>query len=111
MPCSPSLHPILYATPPYAAPPLHPSSGTKFFPGFVSDQRRAAIDEAALQWQEQGRRALRVLDQQVVEAATAPLLPPGGGRRIRREEHWRACCGVWGCVNGGTMCSCVKCCL
>jgi hypothetical protein len=54
-------------------PPCVP--GAKFFPGFVNDKRRAALDQAALGWQADGRSRLRTLDRMSVDQHHAALLP------------------------------------
>jgi hypothetical protein len=41
----------------------------------VSDKRRAALDEAALGWQADGRARLKVLDRMSVAEHHAALLP------------------------------------
>ncbi|KAF6253321.1 hypothetical protein COO60DRAFT_429579 [Scenedesmus sp. NREL 46B-D3] len=61
----------------YAVPleALESVAGAKFFPGFVNDKRRAALDEAALGWQAEGRARLKTLDRMSVDEHHAALLP------------------------------------
>lgn len=54
---------------------LESVAGAKFFPGFVNDKRRAALDAAALSWQADGRSRLKVLDRMSVAEHHAALLP------------------------------------
>lgn len=54
---------------------LATAAGAKFFPGFVNDKRRAALDAAALSWQADGRSRLKVLDRMSVAEHHAALLP------------------------------------
>jgi hypothetical protein len=53
----------------------HPFAGTKFFPGYVSDRRRAAVDQAAVAWQEEGRRRMRLLARTSLAQEQAIMLP------------------------------------
>ena len=50
-------------------------TGTRFFPGYVSERRRAAVDAAALAWQDDGRRRMRVLARAGLAQDQAALLP------------------------------------
>lgn len=49
--------------------------GTKFFPGYVSDRRRAAVDQAAVAWQEDGRRRMKMLARSSLAQEQAIMLP------------------------------------
>lgn len=42
---------------------LEAASGVKFFPAYLDDKRRQALDEAAIGWQKVGQRQLKVLDR------------------------------------------------
>eukprot|EP00775_Hariotina_reticulata_P011483 gene11483-11627_t len=53
-------------------------AGAKFFPGFVNDRRRAALDEAALGWQAEGKARLKVFDRVNITQDQAALLPLNG---------------------------------
>jgi len=50
-------------------------AGAKFFPGFVNDRRRAALDQAALGWQEEGKARLKAFDRVNITQDQAALLP------------------------------------
>ncbi|KAI8471792.1 MAG: DNA/RNA non-specific endonuclease [Monoraphidium minutum] len=61
----------------YAVPldALECVAGAKFFPGYVSDRRRAAVDAAAVAWQEDGRRRMRLLSRASLAQEQAVMLP------------------------------------
>lgn len=50
-------------------------AGAKFFPAFVNDRRRLALDDAALQWQAEGKQRLKALDRISITQDQAALLP------------------------------------
>eukprot|EP00879_Flechtneria_rotunda_P013643 GHRR01014251.1.p1 GENE.GHRR01014251.1~~GHRR01014251.1.p1 ORF type:complete len:441 (+),score=151.04 GHRR01014251.1:1605-2927(+) len=54
---------------------LESVSGAKFFPGFISDRRRIALDNAALDWQAEGKARLKLLDRVSIAQDQAALLP------------------------------------
>jgi len=51
-------------------------SGAKFFPGFLTDGRRAALDAAALEWQAEGKQQLNTLSRVTLTQEQAVMLPP-----------------------------------
>ncbi len=52
------------------------TAGLKFFPGYLSDERRAALDAASLAWQQVGRAEVRRLKP---GSYLPPLLPGEAG--------------------------------
>ncbi|GBF90528.1 DNA RNA non-specific endonuclease [Raphidocelis subcapitata] len=61
----------------YAVPldALECVAGARFFPGYVSERRRAAVDRAAVAWQEDGRRRMRILARAGLAQEQAVMLP------------------------------------
>lgn len=83
---------------PTSSPPAHLPPGAKFFPGFVSDRRRAALDDAALGWQAEGRSRLAVLDRMKVSQDHAVLLAAAGGHRGSAVNTYASCRVLLLCV-------------
>ena len=50
-------------------------AGAKFFPGFLTDNRRAALDAAALEWQAEDKQQLNTLARVSLGQDQAVLLP------------------------------------
>jgi hypothetical protein len=54
------------------------AAGAKFFPGFLTDKRRSALDAAALAWQAEGKAQLNTLARVSLGQDQAILIPPAG---------------------------------
>lgn len=67
------------------------NAGTRFFPGFVNERRRTALDAAALGWQAEGRARMRVLERLTLASDQAALLPKQIGGALCRELRMCAC--------------------
>jgi hypothetical protein len=74
-------------------------TGAKFFPGFLTDKRRAALDAAALEWQAEGKQQLNSLARVSMSQDQALLLAPPAG-------SWGPCASVW--REGGAESVCVR---
>lgn len=66
--------------------PIFPSNtlcllaGAKFFPAFINDRRRLALDGAAFDWQAEAKQQLRALDRTTLIQNQAAILPgPAAG--------------------------------
>jgi hypothetical protein len=63
---------------PNAAAAAAAAAGAKFFPGFMTDSRRSALDAAALAWQAEGKAQLNTLARVSLGQDQAILIPPAG---------------------------------
>lgn len=52
-----------------------PCAGTKFFPGYLNDRRRVALDNASLAWQDLGRQTMKMLERKGVAEDQEVMLP------------------------------------
>ncbi len=50
------------------------AAGGKFFPGYVNDRRRRALDDAALGWGTLGRQQMKPFDRQTLAETCGPLM-------------------------------------
>jgi hypothetical protein len=84
---------LLFNQPTHSDPPPTPP-GTRFFPGYVSERRRAAVDRAAVAWQEDGRRRMRVLARASLAQEQAVMLPERATGGLAGAGSGASCRGV-----------------